>query len=254
MKRLAILMCGHFRTWNDTKKTFFENIINTNKDEYKIDIFIYTWNTLGYSTVGTINQNPSELDNLLIDKYGVSKHSLKSPLLNIEQIKKELCPINMIVNDEENMKKEIYDKVNTPKDSCSFYPNVFSNYRNVYYCNKLKIKYETETNFTYDAVLKVRPDILYFKPININNLITNIEHKKIYVNNAYVNDLIFIGTSDTLNISSNIFKELDNTKPMDSHKLFISYLINNNIIIFTVRYYIGLLRHDNTIIEYDNKY
>ena len=46
-KKIAVQMFGHLRTFEHTYKSFFENLINPNKEDgYEIDIFIHTWDKL----------------------------------------------------------------------------------------------------------------------------------------------------------------------------------------------------------------
>ena len=249
MKKLAILLTGQFRTWEGTKQSFLKNIIEVNKDKYDIDIFVYTWNSLGYSSVGieVKDEELTSLDKKLIEKYGCSKAPRPSPLLDINLLKKEINPVKIIVEDDKNMDELVYNVVNTnTKTRDIFYPNTYVNYLNVYNCTKLKNEYETEKNFIYDVVVRVRPDILYKEPI----IFSDIKEKTIYMHNHYVNDLIFYGTSQTMNETSNIIKSIDPTKHMDPHRMFNEFIIANCNKIETKNLNISLLRQNEIIWNY----
>lgn len=46
MKKLAIHLYGHLRTFQRTKDNFYKNLIEPNKKNYEIDIFIHTYDVL----------------------------------------------------------------------------------------------------------------------------------------------------------------------------------------------------------------
>lgn len=245
--RIAILLTGHFRTWNTTKFSFFNHILNVNKN-HTIDIFIHTWNTMGYSSVGfdTIkSQELTDLDKEIIHKYGCSKHSLQSPLLDVDSVISELKPKSIVVENENSMKEKIYNNISNYQDAhdnVCFIPNSYANYRNVFMCNNLKTEFENINKFKYDIVIRTRPDVLYKRDMIFTD---DIKNKCVYMNNNYVNDILFYGDS----YSMDIFNHIDN-RNIDPHLLLSSYIDSQQLSIIGLDMNICLLRHNNLVIDY----
>ena len=84
-----------------------------------------------------------------------------------------------------------------------------SGFYSSYISNKLKCDYEKENNFVYDVVIKTRIDILYHKPIIIQQLIDENIHTSAYVPQMYqhmrVNDSYPLKNGNTYSSMSDAF-------------------------------------------------
>tara|TARA_R100001591_G_scaffold39110_2_gene50670 strand:+ start:644 stop:1372 length:729 start_codon:yes stop_codon:yes gene_type:complete len=78
MKKVAIVMCGLPRTYKKTNEIFFSNLINSNKKEYIIDVFLGFWDHThvrgeGGSRSSIRKINKQEIEDIL-NIYSPKKH------------------------------------------------------------------------------------------------------------------------------------------------------------------------------------
>ena len=130
MKRVAVLLSGQLRQWEiavDNQKWFWDSL----GDEYEIDYFIHTWNYSG-------------------DREGVS-HEYEWRDVNKWEFNR-ICKAY-------DVKGSYFDKrlQNWFFDNDHWSALFYSYAQSV----MLKKKYEMENNFTYDVVIKSRPDIVF---------------------------------------------------------------------------------------------
>ncbi|WP_251824109.1 hypothetical protein [Campylobacter jejuni] len=145
MKKLAIHLHGHMRTFENTYIDFFKNIVNPNSIKYNIDIFIHTWNELEQS------QNNSWHKNLSTEFYpNISGVKLDKEYKN--KIKSIYKPVKMIVDKLEVNKHGWFE---TKKRVCH-----------------IRKKYEQEMSIKYDVYLYTRPDLLFLTPLDIDKYIS----------------------------------------------------------------------------------
>lgn len=170
-KKLAIQFFGHLRTYDKTYKSFFENIIDVNKKEWEIDIFIHTFDTINGSKPAT---------HWWHDGYEESW---------------DKTPIDSKIQEEI---KSIYK----PKKLSITHlnPGEYGQYISMENVNNLRKEYEQEKNIKYDLYLYTRPDILFESPLKIN----------MYLDEYKTNDnLKVIGLPDKyVFCSSNVFQRM----------------------------------------------
>ncbi|MFY4756014.1 hypothetical protein ACOTV8_08330 [Campylobacter jejuni] len=140
-KRLAVHLFGALRTYKQTYKSFFNNIIDINKqDGWLIDIFLHTWDQfdtgsahshLKYSGLTGVKIGIHDIEEI-IGIYQPKKHLIESPILNSNK------------------------------------PGMYITLEKV---NSLKLDYEKECNIKYDYHLYTRPDIMFFKPLRLDDYI-----------------------------------------------------------------------------------
>ncbi len=135
MKRLAIHLFGHLRTYEMTYQSFQDYIINPNaEDGWKIDIFIHTWDVLS-SSVGSWHRGKYEFNERKITNMDIEKlHQIYHPKkISIETL-------------EEDYGLDI----------------------TVRRVNELRKEYERQNNINYDYMLFTRPDIIFFKEFRLS--------------------------------------------------------------------------------------
>lgn len=142
-KKLAIHFFGFIRTFRDTYDNFKLNILDVNSQDYEIDIFIHTWDK--YNSVDT-SKEQFNLWHQEIDYYPtmnekkISSQDQKD-IIDLYQPKKILI---------EKLEKGVYG-----------HPITLNKVSN------LRIAYEKENGFKYDAFLYTRCDIMFKTPIRI---------------------------------------------------------------------------------------
>jgi hypothetical protein len=148
--KIAVLLCGHIRTWEECKDSFF------NFFPSDIDIFIHTY-TQQYRyhpyIQGTLDLT-NDINDLKVDNT--------TNLFNLKNFKKVVI--------EEELTEEDVDLSEYPINL-----DVYSQIRKVKLCNELRKEWEKENNIKYDIVIKTRFDVCYQGIINLN-----IDFNKIY--------------------------------------------------------------------------
>ena len=203
--RIAVCFSGMVRT----SKYVTPNLLNYFGDQLpNIDFFMHTWDITEPKlyTPGSMGLITSSIN-----------QSTRDPSYPI---------ISAITNDYKNFKKI---KVESFSEQCEIY-RYFPLWYSWVKSMKLKEEYENEYNFTYDIVLKMRPDMIF--PIGntlqqeIDNFLNNPE--LFYVmggNNLRLNDVYFLSTSKNMNIATKI---IDNPIPWKDNE-FNMHLTNNSI-------------------------
>ncbi|GKY27836.1 hypothetical protein [Campylobacter jejuni] len=139
MKRIAVQLYGHMRTYRYTYKNFFKYIIHSNQnDGYEIDIFIHTWEEF--------NRDKKEC---------WYSHQDAFPTLNNKRLKsKDIADIIEIYKPKKIL-------INTLQQG------VLGQSLSLDKVAGLRIKYEKENRIKYDYIFTTRPDILFLKNIRI---------------------------------------------------------------------------------------
>jgi|694.fasta_scaffold78140_4 hypothetical protein len=172
--KLAIVIPGYLRFWEECKQNFLEKIYDKNQD---IDVFIDTYNTKFRSDYTIRNENNHA--------KVISTHEIYQLFDNINVVSARIEP--EITNDAAYLQKR---KIT-----------------NVY--NDL-IQYEKDHG-QYDLVLKTRFDIQLDDPINYEKILSDCENK-IYISNGAINcgpkqnDMLAISNSNNMKIYLNRFE------------------------------------------------
>lgn len=167
---IAILLCGHVRSWDK------EAFLRTFQD---VDVFVHTYNNvLGYhpfieNQTGVINNN-QKLNNKELENY----IGLKTK--------------GFVVEDQEDI---IIDDTNYP-----IHADTYAQYRKFKLCDELRTGYEGLNNMKYDLVIKTRFDISH--SITIDRMVElAIIPNIIYISEGpsiYPCDQVFIGTGQAI--------------------------------------------------------
>jgi hypothetical protein len=132
--------------------------------------------------------------------------------------------------------------------------------KRIFEANKLKIQYENENKFKYDIVIRIRPDLLLKNKIP-SYLINNIKKNTLYapkVNNMdiihymkyFICDQMNFGSSETMDIFSNFYLEIDKYKKHTLCERMLFYYIKNNKV--DIEYYhINFLIYEEIVKLYD---
>jgi len=98
-------------------------------------------------------------------------------------------------------------KFNFLKKDIKNIEKVYGNLYNVFECNKLRVQYETNNNFNYDIVIRIRPDAFFFETISDDILLKLMSGEEIGIPQDYfgklwcslTTDMFAIGRSDVIN-------------------------------------------------------
>lgn len=162
--------------------------------------------------------------------------------------------IKQYINNTLNPKKVKYVENYIKSDKNIVSMGTLSMYNKIYLSNQLKKDYENENNFTYDYVIRIRPDLIIKE--SLPKYIFTENKNKIYF--PYISkifsyygypDFLAIGNSKLMDIYSDIFIYLlDNTNKCNiSETLLYKYLNMNDVNCEIINYPIQLYRF-----KYDN--
>lgn len=196
--KIAICLTGQLRNWRlgwENQKWFW-----TRNPDFEVDFFAHTWN------------------------YSEDREACSKPYIKREVTKEEYQEFI----DAFDIKKSIFDDM--PVTSFQGSDHWGALFYSLVHSLMLKREYEIENNFTYDLVIKSRPDIVlhpdtFLHPMPYEDGILYSTHGGLMQNEYNMmnfNDCLFLGNSRTMDKLINIFHyrmhkinvEEDNIHPM----------------------------------------
>jgi hypothetical protein len=167
--KIAILLCGHIRTWEKCKNSF----LNTFPKD--VDVFMHTYSSQYH--YHPYIQNQIQLDNEINNKILIDIKEL----VNLPNLKRIV------------IEKEI-DEIDMKEYPINF--DIYSQLRKVDLCNELRKEWENEHGFKYDVVIKTRFDIYYEDKFNLNSLSKNNIYYLISGGILNSNDVCYYGLAE----------------------------------------------------------
>lgn len=156
--KIAICISGFLRTWEYTKKSFIEQLLQDKDNEY--DLFIHTY-------YQNLYEFTAEKKDILLTKKEIEDlfEGLNVRVLIIEN-RDELLPL--ILKESEKYShisnynlKQLESSDNNSK-TIPIGARTYDHLRKIHLCNESRRLYEQENNITYDLVVKTRFDLCYF--------------------------------------------------------------------------------------------
>lgn len=157
MKKIAIQLFGHLRSYKDTYISFNKNLLEPLKKEgFEVDIFLHSW-----TETDTSEQSWHNIDG---DKRG--RGATADDMSNIQKFykPKKFCLETQL--EVENL--ELREKfMNLPRQYSAIVNSAYTKYK----VNELRLQYEKENNVQYDYVIQTRPDILFNNEFSIDKFL-----------------------------------------------------------------------------------
>jgi hypothetical protein len=177
------------------------------------------------------------ISGILSEEYITTLKTIKKYIIDIYDTdvfynfdKSNNYDINIINNILNPKMYEYKDYDNKMKISNNFNKNYFNMCARLIDCNNLKIEYEKKNNFSYDIVIRIRPDIYFKDSLNILNIKddTIYMHQTLYlpiINGTLfgVCDQYFYCTNNIANklLNNNLFNSINN---IDKNCLYNEYI------------------------------
>jgi SAM-dependent methyltransferase len=177
--KVAVCLSGHMRTFEKTGPSIVNNLIKPTK----ADVFIHTWDTLGFDP----GRGDANSLNMQTSDY-------------LDKINSMFSPKDIVVEKFFNQNKDKYvNRVVETRDPA----NVLGMFYKIKKCNEIKQAYEEKNGFLYDVVIRCRPDLNLDSPINTADF-KNINSVFIPAFDFYLgyNDKFAFGTSKAMDIYS----------------------------------------------------
>jgi len=238
--KTAICFSGHLRSFETTFNYLKETVINP----MNADVFIHTWDIIGSSA--SRFKGDGFATNYIVDLNKIQK--LANPIFfTVEKETDLFVKVTDDIKILEHEKKYIVGHV-------GFHINMFYS---IFKANQLKSEYEKIKNFTYDRVIRFRPDIR-MGTLFIPTLFP--DNNKIYVpkigkySDVGINDQVAIGSSHNIdeycNIYNNIIEYYKNHVAEARPETLLKYhLIQNKINIQELDITYDIYRFDGTILR-----
>jgi len=146
MKKIAIQLFGHLRTYRKTRSSFKRFLVDANaSDGYQVDIFMHCWDQIEAVDHTWHNENASHA-------------GLVISATEMQQVQQIYNPVRLQFETQTDGKRARHSQKMV---------------------NSLRLKYETESQSKYDWVIVTRPDILFFKPFRINSFLKNYDGEEL---------------------------------------------------------------------------
>lgn len=209
--RTAVCISGYLRSFEKTFDRIFNNLLKQTNP----DIFIHTWDYMGAphrSFDGPMTK--------------VSTHSL------LHQINKLYKPTKLVIEPAINF--PIIPLMQSKNLDRRDINGVLSMFYKIKACNQIKKNYETQNNFKYDCVIRMRSDLMFMSPFYINK---DVNMNKLYIPLGYdyegINDQLAYGSSDIIDeycqVFDNIEQLLIDGEKLNPEKLLKQYIINKKL-------------------------
>lgn len=157
MKRVAIQLCGHLRSYKDSYVSFVNNLLKPlEKEGYVVDIFLHSW-----KETDTCEQSWHNIDG---DKRGREVTTEDADCIKLFYNPKDFLLENQLQVDNFEL-REIF--MNLPRQYSAVINSAYTKFK----VNDLRLKYEQKNHITYDYVIQTRPDILFNKSFSIDKFL-----------------------------------------------------------------------------------
>lgn len=189
--KIALCLSGHLRNFERTFPTLYFYFTK----DYDVDIFIHTWDKLGFScpykTDRTLNETNSKLN----------------------EINKLYAPKNMIIENSsfiEELKRQGDEYAPHLMREPKHVGHMASMFYKIYAANELKNKYQLDTGIQYDWVVRCRADLLFHQKVSIP---LYPENNKIWLprflcRDDWYTDQLAIGSSNDMDLYSSAFFDI----------------------------------------------
>jgi hypothetical protein len=188
--KIAIYVCGQWRGSSYKCSEYLNKIFN----EYDCDFFIHTSN---FYTGKIINFD--ELSNTIIGKNGHIRdfdcyYHTEDDISKIKQSYPNVVYFDIVTKEKND---DIDNKFTDITKMSSF-----NQFHNSYKCNEYRKIYENLNGFTYDVIIKIRPDIIFSEEStdSIKKYIELISNDKNIIFSKYHNTLEYILTEGPCNL------------------------------------------------------
>jgi len=152
--KVAVLLFGHLRTFEYCAPYLKKNFL----DKYDCDVFIHTWNTMDSETKSWDNKKSQHCPVTEAIKAKIKKIYNPRKILIEEQVIKEEILVHSLVDDK----------------SASL-AGIHFMFESMNKANLLRKEYEKEKGISYDIVLVTRPDVAFFRVLELEKTLNEAQ-------------------------------------------------------------------------------
>lgn len=186
--KIAICLSGHMRKFEQTYSSFYSHVMG----HHDCDIFIHTWDRMGYGSAYKTDPNQD-----VTDKY-------------LPKIEKIYRPKKIIVEDSsfvDELKRQGDQYAPHLSREPKHVGHMASMFYKIFAANELRKQYQLETGTEYAWVVRCRPDLTFHGSVKmptqkIPNRIYMSQHQ---CSPGWLNDQFAIGDPDSMDLYSSFF-------------------------------------------------
>jgi len=191
--KVAICISGHLRTFDRCFWSIFSKLIEPNN----ADVFIHTWETLGYN--GPVDGTAPQYNTFAKEKC----------------IDAMYRPKKMIIEDSKGFEHFKAAGEGYSEKWMKVHPGfTFAMFYSIWRANLLKIQYENENQFKYDVVVRCRPDLIIDHGVMLERFLNNNPLDAVFTpafgSYGGANDQFAFSSSAFMNIYSELYSMIPN--------------------------------------------
>ncbi len=245
MKRVALCLSGHVRTYKFTRQFWIHHVLS----QYKVDVFMHLWDTVGPRSFG---DNRTEHNPLPRTDY--DSGIVPSNKVDANEVSGIWNPVSLVIENYEDLHNTFVQQVQPILDErdrrgipAGFEHHHPLSVRSMMYkrfkCNELKSEAESVLGKKYDLVIQTRPDVAitdHIQPIMWT------DQSNLYFHNCRsvtpdpeINDFGCMGSSTAVDTWCNLYNKVDSLfdvlkqddnyfKFLNPHKMYVQYLKSEN--------------------------
>lgn len=232
--KLAVCYSGLIRNLFDVMDSNKKHLL----DLYDCDVFFHFWDVFGKTELGWLEETKV---NDTVDKFTQDTivSILKPKKFQFENLENKSVQIDSIASK--------YDQKIINYNA----KNSLSMFYSIQQAHSKLIEYIQDTNTQYDAVVRIRSDLVFSQDVRINKVSDDTLIIPA-VNGFPINDHFGYGTLNTMNVYSGVFYRMRTkyTNPHPETSLF-EQLVENNIKIYkddSIKYKMMRTQRDGTLV------
>tara|TARA_B110000091_G_C13752537_1_gene448354 strand:+ start:120 stop:929 length:810 start_codon:yes stop_codon:yes gene_type:complete len=189
--------------------------------EYDVQFFISTWKNIGRKSTGALNfpqlsrisspqiarlllQNTSEEEDMRLKFPNffdeIEKQIQDEEFINAEDLNRSYPAAIVDLENESDYKED------------AFGIEISANTKKMLYkmdkCNQMKRNYEESNDMIFDAVVRIRPDLVVSEKIDIESIIASNSIATGFCVSRFLDDQIYIGSSRNIDYITNTYQYL----------------------------------------------
>lgn len=203
-KKVAVIISGHMRTYKKCAASQIKYLIKP----LDADVFISTWNTLGFAARKIPKQyrsqeGPFDAEDITkyygehVKNFNVEDHDSLAGLFDRMEA----------TNPSSGQPNSIYP-VYQGQHSIQKIKRLISMWYKVFDANRLREEYEKEEEFQYETIIRIRPDLLFENSCLINPIPGAIYFPAVQTFSGW-NDQFAIGKRDEMSTYCRLYERID---------------------------------------------
>lgn len=239
-KKLKVAVCisGQMRNYKNAKER-----LNKALASFDVTYFIHTWENTGGKNAGAMDVHQlARMTNRSIANKMISYNSEKIELpikfpLFFEELTRQIASKPKITYSDLNVDYpnsicviENDENFEAPNIEIPVNINTYKMLYKIHACDQLRKDYEEENQVEFDAVIRIRPDLIVSDYIDLHSIIAGDSVATGFLINRFIDDQIYISKPETMTRLTKLWKDLKNYEAASVSDSFILTNSPHNLI------------------------